>query len=237
MGVARTISMFITMLLRSVFLYGFTELRRGCTALGIAHVAMLLIFGLRSPVLIALYTLPIAIIYTAAGIWILLLYSLAISSIPGVWMALSQLALDLARGFADPLRYLVIYVRASMVSINILYLLHSLNPTEISALMNRIRRLSGVYPYLFMRVSSFLLKEGSEAIYTHSLKKEKPWKTLAILFIRGDELAKGFSEGLAMKHTKFRPKPRYSIKAVLAQVVLMVYDIMIAIAFQISVRP
>lgn len=230
------VSMLITALLRSIFLYGFSNLRKGSTALSVFHIIMVLIFSMRGLGLLLLYTLPIAIIYIAGEMSMLLVYSFTISSIPGLWMSLSQFILDLAKGFADPLKYITIYARVTLTSINVLFLLHTVNLSEISVLFNKVRRFSGAYPYLFIRIMSFLIKEGVEVVHTHSLKGERSWKMLAILFIRGDELAKGFSEGLIPKYCRFRPSLVYSLKTLSIQSLLIAYDVMITIILLIGMK-
>lgn len=221
---ARALSAVVTVILRSLFLYGFSKLRRGSISLSIVHVVLAVIGGLASIELLVLYTIPIAILYTALRMHILLLYTLTVSSIPGLWMALTQLLLDVAKGIADPYRYLAIYARAALVSLNIMFMLHTLNPTEISKLFDKAKRFSGVYAQLFMRIASFLVKEGIEIVYTHSLKKESLWKTLAILILRGDEIAKGFSEGLIPKYRRYRSTATYDIKTILLQLTIIIYD-------------
>uniref|UniRef100_A0A7C2V8R1 Energy-coupling factor transporter transmembrane protein EcfT n=1 Tax=Ignisphaera aggregans TaxID=334771 RepID=A0A7C2V8R1_9CREN len=220
-------SKFIITILRSLFLYGFSYLRKGSTVLSITHIFMVFLYGLCSLEALVLYTLPTILIYSISRMHILLLYSFTISSIPGLWMSLSQLILDTAKGFADPLKYIMIYSRVVLVSLNVMFLLHTVNPTEISFLLSKIKRVSGVYPYIFIRIMSFLIKESAEIIYSHHLKKEKAWKTLAILFIRGDELAKGFSEGLIPKYHRFKPVLIYSLRSLLQQLLLFTYDLAI----------
>lgn len=228
---ARALTAVVTVILRSLFLYGFSKLRRGSVSLSIVHVVLAIAGGLGSVELLILYTTPIAILYTALGMHILLVYTLAVSSVPGLWMALTQLLLDLAKGIADPYRCLAIYARATLISLNIMFALHTLNPTEISKLFDKVKRSSGVYAQLFMRIASLLIKEGIEIVHTHSLKRESLWKTLAIVILRGDEIAKGFSEGLIPKYRRYRSKITYDMKTVSLQLTIIMYD---AILFLIT---
>lgn len=224
---AKALTAIVTIILRSLFLYGFSKLKKGSVVLSFIHVVLAMIHGLNKVELLALYVAPIAIIYGALKIHILLVYTLAVSSIPGLWMALTQLFLDIVKGFVDPYRYLAIYARAALVSINIMFMLHTLNPTEISVLFNKTKKFSGVYPQLFTRVTSFLVKESAEVVHTHALKRESIWKTLAILTLRGDEIAKGFSEGLTPKYTRYKPVLIYSINTILIQLTILLYDVVL----------
>ncbi|MEM1526950.1 MAG: hypothetical protein QW775_07420 [Ignisphaera sp.] len=224
---AKALTAMVIVILRSLFLYGFSLLRKGSVLLSFTHIAITYIFGLNDIRFLVLYTLPILITYYIFEMRKLLLYTLTISSIPGLWMALTQLLLDLAKGYINPFRCIAIYARATLVTVNTMYILHTFNPTEVSILFNKVNKFAGVYPQLFFRVASFLVKEGIEIIYTHALKKESIWKTLAIIILRGEELAKGFSEGLIPKYRKYRPIVIYSLRTIAIQFAVIAYDIVI----------
>lgn len=219
----------VVAILRSLFLYGFSLLRKGSILFSFTHIVITFIFRLNDIRFLIIYTLPILIIYSILGMYKLLLYTLIISSVPGLWMALTQFLLDLVKGCVNPFRFIAIYTRATLISINTMYILHTFNPTEISMLFSKVNKFAGVYPQLFVRVASFLVKESTELVYTHTLKKESIWKTLAIIVLRGEELAKGFSEGLIPKYRRYRPIVIYSLKAITLQLTVIAYDIIITL--------
>ncbi len=234
---SRALSFFTVVILRSIFLYGYSELRKGTILLSLMHLTIVLTYGLKyGPSLLA-YTAPISILYLVLGMYGLLIYSLAVSSIPGLWMSLTQLIMDVLKGMLNPLNYISIYVKSTLTSLAILYVLHTLNPSELSTLLYRARKSLGMYPQLFMRINSFLIKEGIEAIYTHSLKGESVWKTLAILMLRGDELTRGFSEGLMPKYMRFKPSLIYSARTIWIQLLILGYDIILVLLITTSWIP
>lgn len=226
-SLTKALSFFIVIILRSLFLYGYSGLRKGTIFLSTVHLIIVITYGLKYGLTLAAYTAPIVILYFTLGLHRLLIYSLTVSSIPGLWMSLTQLIIDLLKGSLNPFNYISIYVKSTLTSVAILYVLHTLNPSELSTLLYRVRKSLGIYPQLFMRITSFLIKEGVEVIYTHSLKRENTWKTLAILMLRGDELARGFSEGLIPKYMKFKPILMYSTKIVLLQLIILAYDVIL----------
>ncbi|MEM1541416.1 MAG: hypothetical protein QXP05_00020 [Ignisphaera sp.] len=65
------------------------------------------------------------------------------------------------------------------------------------------------------------------------MKGESIWKSLAILIL-GEDLVKGFSEGLIPKYRRYRAVIIYDSKVIAVQLMMIVYDTDVALFSIIS---
>jgi len=73
------------------------------------------------------------------------MHKLFLYTAPSLWMAVTQLSLDITRSCINPYRYVAIFSIALTISLNAMYILHTLNSTEVSILINKTRNIIGIY--------------------------------------------------------------------------------------------
>ncbi|MEM1541869.1 MAG: hypothetical protein QW101_03120 [Ignisphaera sp.] len=219
------IARFIKFLSNALFLYGFSEARLGSTALLTAIVLATAIAVSSKPFQSLVITVLIFLYYLFFSMQKLFIYSALLTSIPSLWMAISNTLVLYLMGKTNIESFLEVFIRAEVFSLSMFYLFHCINIAETSYLVHKISRTaSPVIPLLWRSISQ-ILKEAQEIIYVHRLKNEKPWKTLSILFVRGDEMVEMFSEGIYLKRYSFCPRPIYSTKALLFQLLILLTSI------------
>jgi hypothetical protein len=185
---------------RSIFLYGLTCLRMGSTVLAVAHSLLALYLTVKAPLAGLAAALPLIAVYAASGMLLLPLYTFAVASLPAAWMALTNLAFT-----RDTVGSLLVFLRVEAGAIHALYMLHALNPTELSVLAS-LAGGRGLVAQLFWRVSSHLLREAGEMLQVHGLKGVKAWKSLAMVLVRGEELPLLYADGLLLKEHMFKAR-------------------------------
>ncbi len=219
MSILKYISILI---LRSLFLYGLTPLRKSSSILSIVYLVICIYIAINlNPLLVLIPTTIVAILYRKFNMTKLFLYSFLLTSIPSLWMSLTQLALDIAMGNPYSLKWVFIYIRAESIALNTMFVLHTINISEIALITYRISRVLGISTYLFWRALSQLLREAIELSQIHKLKGVEIWRTLAILFLRSDEMSIQFEESLYLKKEILRPRTIYSIKSIATQIMLI----------------
>ncbi|MEM0048634.1 MAG: hypothetical protein QXT53_05010 [Ignisphaera sp.] len=232
MSISKAFSKLVLLVLRSLFLYGFTDARRGSTILHLVFAVLSLYIVVHSPsASIFIFSMLIAF-YMVFGIGSSLLYSALVSSIPATWMGLTNLLYTwINRGIISLTPFLDVFIRAEIGSIIVFSLMQNINISELCHLSYRISKTFSLAIGYFWRISSQILKESSEMLYVHGLKGESSWKTLAMLFVRGDEIVDQFTEGVYLKQFSYMPKPIYSRKTVLAQLLMAISVLVIAFLF------
>jgi hypothetical protein len=220
-GLSNALSRLTQLVLRSLFLYGFIEAREGSTLLQLLFTIVALIVVIKSYVFAVCILLAVLIVYIVHGIGKYLKYSLALATLPALWMALSNALIAYLRG-GDVVRAIVsVFFRAESGSAIVLLFLHTLNISEARFILYKLSSMASFATTLFWRLASQFIKEASEILYIHGLKGEKTWKTLAMLFIRGEEMIQYFTEGIYLKQYNYRPKVMYSSRAVAIQILLL----------------
>jgi hypothetical protein len=162
------------------------------------------------------------IVYIVYGIEKYLKYSLVLALLPAIWMSLSNMLIIHLKG-GDIIRaFLSVFLRAEAGSAVVLLLLHTLNISELCFILYKLSPITSFTTALFWRLASQLIKETTEMLYIHGLKGEKTWKTLAMLFIRGEEVVQYFTEGVYLKQYSYKPKVVYSTRVIAIQIILLV---------------
>ena len=232
--ISKVFSKTVLFLLRSLFLYGFIEARKGSIAPQLIFAVSTLYIVIRNPYLSLIPFSAILGLYLVFGILNALLYSAIISSIPAMWMALTNLLyLLMAKSSLSLEAFIEIFIRAEIGAITVFSLIQTMNISELCYIVYRVSTtLSQAIEY-FWRLSSQMLKETSEMLYVHALKREKIWKTLAMMFVRGDEIAEQFTEGIYLKQFSYTPKPIYSKKTVLLETIMAIIALTTAIILSI----
>ncbi|HIP56621.1 MAG TPA: hypothetical protein EYH02_00910 [Ignisphaera aggregans] len=219
------VSRFVSYVSRSLFLYGLTHLRTGSTALSIAHTLIALMLTVKNPILGIPPLAGVVVLYIASSMSRQPLYAAILATIPATWMGLTHLAITALRGYADVFGALQVFLRAEIGALHCLYLLHSINLSELASIIARLGKEVSLAIPLFWRAVALLLREASEMIYVHRLKREKMWRSLAMMFVRCEEVTEMFSEGLYLKRYSFTPRPIYSAKAMVYQTTLLSIDL------------
>jgi hypothetical protein len=209
---------------RSIFLYGLTCLRMGSSFLALAHTILALYLTVKMPLYGFAAAAPLIVVYAASGMLLLPLYVLIVASIPAAWMALTNLAFT-----RDLIGSLMVFLRVEFGSIHALYMLHALNPSELSAIL-AIAGLRGLGAQLFWRVSSHLLREAGEMLQVHGLKRVKAWKSLAMVIVRGEELPLLYADGLLLKEYMFKPKAIVKRECLLLQLIPILVDFILLLS-------
>ncbi len=216
----------VLFVLRGLLLYGYTWFRRGSALLVILHMVAIA-FLLGKPIALIVVLVAQLAIYGFAGMMRLAAYSLALASIPAVWMGTTQLVLDLIEvGGLAPSHYAEIALRSLAISLVALYLIHSVNPSEASAAAYKITgRCTAAYtPLLIHRMMGLGLLEASEALLVHGLKGASRWRTLGMLLFRSEEVSRMMEDGVTLRIDGCRPIAVYSARALAAQASLLVVD-------------
>ncbi len=229
------IQQIVRIILYALFSQGYQGLRKASLAPPLAQLA-LYTAGAATPEALLAAT---AAAYLVTGMTTLLAYATTLASIPAAWMAATQAALDLiTHSPPDPTRYLQIYVKALAAALQALYILHSLNPTETAYIIHRLTGscLAANTPALILKTIAQTLKDAVEATTAHKTRNTPPWATLAILLVRGKELATQLEEATHLKLHHCKPKPVYSKKALVAQTTALALVIALTIAAKILQR-
>jgi len=208
---------------RALFMYGLKPIKLGSVLLTAIHLAMLYIF-LHTPRLMILPTAVLVAIYSLSGMSRALLYAYGLASVPGAWMAITQIIIDAQHGLWRPELYASIFLRASLGALHALYAVQTVNVLELSYLLYRLSRTGALVPLLVAR-GGVVLKELTEMIRVHGLKGEPVWKSLAIAMLRSDEMASLMEEGLWCKRFRFAPRPMYSLRGLAMQCMLVASDL------------
>ncbi len=219
------LSKFVSYVSRSLFLYGLTELRMGSTALALAHTAIAIAITIANPLLGLIPLAIVVALYVLSSMPKQPLYAAIIAAIPAAWMGLTQLGITALRGAIDPLSALGVFLRAEIGALHSLYLLHATNISELAYIFSKLSSESAIAIPMIWRAMSLMLREVSEMLHIHKLKREKTWKSLAMSFVRSEEVIQLFSEGLYLKRFYFSPRPIYSRKALAMQLALVALDI------------
>ncbi|MCE4604265.1 MAG: hypothetical protein F7B20_04785 [Aeropyrum sp.] len=224
----------LLVVVRALFLHDLRMLRMGSLALTLPHTALVYL-TLSQPSISLVMILVQHSTYIISGMTGLVLYSSVLASIPASWMAFTQALLDAASGGpGSPARYVEIWARSYAASSAILYLVHTLNPSEISYTLWRLTQScsTALSPLLIYRAISGLLSEAFETITTHRLKGVPPWRTLAILIFRSAEVSEMMEEGSYSHISRCRPRPLYSARGLALQALILAIDAVLFIASQ-----
>lgn len=215
----------LKLILDSLFLYEYAWFRRGSLALSAAHAVVAYLSLGHWPAPLAVISSQL-LFYALSSTWRLLAYSIVVASIPGLWMAGTQALIDAARGGLEPARYLEIYARSIAASLSMLYVLHSLNPAELSYVAYRLGGCKWAYaPLILLRAASEGLREAWEALVAHKLKGVPPWATLAVILLRARESAELLEESYTLAVGACSPRPLYSSRGLALQAAVLVADI------------
>ncbi|MCS7110931.1 MAG: hypothetical protein N3D82_01165 [Ignisphaera sp.] len=207
---------------RSLFLYGFSEARQGSVLLyGLFTLSSLYIIVVR-PYASLILLMVVTIYYTIFRIHKLLLYAALVASLPSVWMGLTGLLMAAPIETSNPWSsFLSIFLRGEVGAVLVFSFIQTLNLSELASVMGRVSRRLSFAQLLTFRVAAQLLRESSEMIAIHRLKGEKTWKTLSMLFIRGEEAVQYFTEGTILKYYQFKETEAiYSRRALILQSVM-----------------
>jgi len=226
---SRALSRLSLYICRALFMYGLKPLRMGSTIVLAAHLALVYTL-LRSPQLMALPTAVLVTVYALCGMTRALAYAYGLASIPGAWMAVTQIFIDMQRGLWRPWLYTSIFLRASLGALHALYAIQTINVIELSYLLFKVSRTGALMPLLVAR-GGVVLKELTEMLAVHGLKGEPVWKSLAIAMLRSDEMAGLMEEGLWCKRFRFVPRPMYSVKGLAMQISIVVSDVVSLVLF------
>ena len=107
--------------------------------------------------------------------------SLTLSSIPGVWYALTAYVLGLI-GFTQQITLthtLWIYIRTTTISYLILFIASMISPTKIFNILLHIKRDAATTPLLLWRITPYGLTTIMESLAIGKLKKEKTRSRIA----------------------------------------------------------
>jgi len=218
---------------RALFLYGLSELRMGSSILPLAHAVLAALVAYRAGTLgLLVITVALVLVYSLSGMARLAAYASVLASIPGIWMGLTTAILY----HFDPhyaARYVEVFARYTMLSLNALYVVHAANVSELAYLASRISREAGLYPLLLFRMG-VLIREVGEMSDIHRLKGVPISRTLAMAFVRSEEVAELMEEGLFVKKARFRPRPVYSVKGLALQSAVVALDLLILLKTSLS---
>ena len=209
---------------RALFLYGATPLRFGSTVLAIAHVALVALMTKEGNLLgLLVATAALVAIYATCGMPKLPLYAAILASIPGAWMGVTTLVLELASPHPDLVRCVSVFARYTLLSLNALYAIHATNITELASALKRVSRSASLVPLAIARMG-MLVREVADMCDVHKLKGVKTSRTLAMALVRGEEVAELMEEGLWVKSLRFEPRAIYSKKGLILQLALLFVD-------------
>lgn len=215
----------IMLLSRSLFLYGLTESRMGSTMILMLFAIISILIVIKNPFLSIIPITLITIYYILYSMIKQLLYGALVVAIPSLWMSLSNvLALYIMAKPIDIFNVLTIFIKAEVGALAILFVMHNINIFELTYISQLLSKKLTFTLILLMRVLPHFLKEAYEMIYIHKLKNEKMWKTLAMLFIRSDEITAFFTEGLYLKRNHINPKLLYKKHTLLVQLILIIVN-------------
>jgi hypothetical protein len=209
-------------------MYGLSNARKGSTLLQLVFTVVA-IYGATQNVWKALLIFALtALLYRLLRIEKLLPYSLLVALIPSLWLALSNALIVFLKNGDAVNAFVKVFIRAEVGATIAFLFIHTLNISELSYILHKVSFTASLAPHLLWRISSQLIKESEEILYAYSLKKERMWKALAMLFIRGDELIDYFTEGIFLKQYKFRPRVLYSLKTIALQAMSIVLASIVA---------
>jgi len=198
----------------------------GSTMILVLFATISILIIINSPFLSIIPIALITIYYILYSMIKQLLYGALVSAIPSLWMSLSNvLALYIMAKPIDIFNVLTIFIKAEVGALAILFVMHNINIFELTYISQLISKKLTFATILLMRILPHFLKEAYEMIYIHKLKNEKMWKTLAMLFIRSDEIIAFFTEGLYLKRNNINPKLLYKKYTLLMQLILTIVNI------------
>ncbi len=202
--------------LRSMFMYGFSWARRGSTILQLMYLIASFIVASRSPILLAPIVFMLLLYYYVSGLIMLLAYSTLLALIPSSWMALTEAIIEVFSSTITPMRVVGVFLRAFLYAIIVFSFIHMVNLEELSFLLYKTTRRFTValLPLITWRAISLLLKESWEIMHVHKLKGEPVWKTLALIILRAEELGDQFEEGIHSRIDRCSPRVHYSLQAI-----------------------
>lgn len=137
-------------------------------------------------------------------------YALAIAFIPSLWLALTSIFF---LGLRNMLLIVEILLKVLIISLLIITYINLQHPAELSFVLNKFLKFLGtkkehtlalIAPLLLFRVLPYVMRDGLTTLEVSKLKKEKPWKSLAILILHAQEKSEGIEEALWNKLVKVR---------------------------------
>jgi len=198
----------------------------GSTMILVLFATISILIIINSPFLSIIPIALITIYYILYSMIKQLLYGALVSAIPSLWMSLSNvLALYIMAKPIDIFNVLTIFIKAEVGALAILFVMHNINIFELTYISQLLSKKLAFATILLMRILPHFLKEAYEMIYIHKLKNERVWKTLAMLFIRSDEIIAFFTEGLYLKRNNINPKLLYKKYTLLMQLILTIVNI------------
>ncbi len=170
------IGVLVGLVYKTFFLMGETSYRKTPTLLKLLFTITSLIVLIYNPytgsiIVLALVSVLGFLGYT--GKWVYA--SLILSSIPGIWYALTAYMLGLV-GLTQSItliQALWIYIRTTTISYLILFIASMISPTKTANLLLRVKREAATTPILLWRITPYGLTTIMESLAIGKLKKEK----------------------------------------------------------------
>lgn len=222
----------VSVVLRSLFLHDYRNMRMGSIALAAVHTALVMAM-LGTPYKALLAVAAQLAVVAASGMPGLAVYPPMLASIPAAWMGITQALFDALTGAPlDPVRYMEIASRSFSASLAILFLLQTANLSEASHAIWALTRscTAAAAPLLVYRSIASMLSEAHDTIAVHRLKGVPTWRSLSILLLRGGEVSRLLEEGIWGRLGTCRPRPVYSLQGLSLQLVVISADAAIYIA-------
>ncbi len=164
--------------------------------------------------IIALVAVIVVMLFS--GLSFIIIPVLIISSIPALWLSLSNAVVLLFNNTFNYFIVVEVYVRALTASVAILFFIVSLSPYEISRILHKIGlKRHSLASVMVWRLMPLALRDVIEAYGIQKLKKQALWKGIAIatasMLEKSEMLVE--SNGLKLEAGLVEPLPyRYSMK-------------------------
>ena len=207
--VSTIIGKLISLIYRSIFLYGDMWYRHSSIALNLFFTILsiyIVSLGMRETIIVLAIAIALYILFKAFNA---LIATTVISSIPAAWLALTNLIFT---GISIDALYkaLEIFTRAITIAIAVLLFLLMMNPIELSNYLCRVmKKPSCLYPVVLWRVVPMVMKDSSDSLIVMKLKNEKIWKALAVTILSSLERAEAMEQVFEVKKHRLKKVIRY----------------------------
>ncbi|MCD6195778.1 MAG: hypothetical protein J7J82_03220 [Staphylothermus sp.] len=212
------IGVLVGLVYKTFFLMGETSYRKTPTLLKLLFTITsltVLIYNPYTGSIIILVLVSVLGFLGYTGKWVYA--SLTLSSIPGIWYALTAFILGLA-GLTQSItliQALWIYIRTTTISYLILFIASMISPTKIANMLLHVKREAATTPILLWRITPYGLTTIMESLAIGRLKKEKTKTRIApamASLIEYGELVKEINYYRLMSELKYPIPIKNSVK-------------------------
>jgi len=223
--IAELFRLFVSLLFRSIFIYGDIEGRHVPFLINLALLVTQVLVARGSVERVLVVLASVLLTYLARGSGKVVIYSSVLALIPSTWYLIvsTPFTLDL---FASAL----IALRVFTVSLSFICFLYFFNPVEISYLLKLLRlKNASLYPTLTWRVVPHIMRDMETALLVGEMKRVEAWKSLAVTVLTTEEYVSLYEEGLFSK-PGYEPSYYYSVKHTLTTLIILAF-LMVACFF------